>query len=212
MAPVHRNVRTGFMIRHSARTLALALALAVSAASLSGCAVAVGGAAVVGGAAAEERGLRGNANDIAIEVKLKDKYAEERLKLLTAIGVEVYEGRVLLTGATTEQALSDKAVALAWQVDGVVTVINEIQTIETGAADFAHDAWITTQLRSRITFDKDILSINYAIETVNRVVYLIGIAQSQTEVNKVIAHASNIDYVTKVVNHVRIKQASVPAA
>jgi osmotically-inducible protein OsmY len=190
----------------------LLLAICLSGAALSGCAVAVGAGALVGVTAAEERGVRGNANDLAIEVKIKDKYAEERLKLLTAIGVEVYEGRVLLTGATTDTALSDKAIALAWQVEGVQAVINEIQHVDTGVADFAHDAWISTQLRSGIAFDKDILSINYSIETVNRVVYLIGIAQSQAELDKVIAHANNIEYVTKVVNHVRIKQATVPAA
>jgi osmotically-inducible protein OsmY len=199
------------MIRRPIIALSLGLAALLSAASLSGCAVAVGGAAVVGGAAAEERGLRGRTSDLAIEVKLKDKYVEERLRLISDIGVEVYEGRVLLTGATKDQTLSDRAVALAWQVDGVVAVLNEIQFVETGVADFAHDAWITTQLVSKITFDKDILSINYSVETVNRVVYLIGIAQSKQEVDKVIAHASNVEYVTKVVNHVRIKQASVPA-
>jgi osmotically-inducible protein OsmY len=181
-------------------------------ASLTSCAVAVGAGAAVGGAAAEERGLRVRASDLAIEAKITDKYVQERLKMLTAVGVEVYEGRVLLTGATTDTSLSDRAVALAWQVDGVQTVINEIQNVDTGVADFAHDSWITTQLVSKITFDRDILSINYNVETVNRVVYLIGIGQNQAEVDKVIAQASNIEYVTKVVNYVRIKQSTVPAA
>ena len=200
------------MTRRPISAVTLALVLASLSASLSGCAVAVGGAAVVGGAAAEERGLRGRANDLAIEVKVKDKYSQERLRLLTDIGVEVYEGRVLLTGATTDVALSDKAVALAWQVEGVQTVINEIQNVPSGIADFTQDTIITSKLLSAITFDKDILSINYSIETVNRVVYLIGIAQSQAEVAKVVAHASNIEHVVKVVNHVRIKQPTVPAA
>ena len=200
------------MIRRPIIALSLGLAAILCAASLSGCAVAVGGAAMVGGAAAEERGVRGRANDLAIEARVADKFIQERLKLLTNVGVEVYEGRVLLTGATTDQSLADRAVALTWQCDGVQAVLNEIQLVDTGFADFAHDTVITSKLLSAITFDKDILSINYSIETVNRVVYLIGIAQNKAEVDKVIAHASNIDYVTKIVNHVRIKQATVPAA
>lgn len=200
------------MIRRSVSVLPVLLAVCLGAASLSGCAVAVGGAAMVGGAAAEERGLRGRASDLAVEARVADKFIQERLKLLTNIGVEVYEGRVLLTGATTDVALADRAVALTWQCEGVQAVLNEIQLVDTGFADFAHDTVITGKLISAITFDKDILSINYSVETVNRVVYLIGIAQSRQEVDKVVAHASNIEYVTKVVNHVRIKQASVPAA
>jgi osmotically-inducible protein OsmY len=188
------------------------LAVCLATGALSGCAVVAGAGAVVGGAAAEERGIRGRSSDLAIEAKVADKFIQERLKLLTDIGVEVYESRVLLTGATTDMALADKAVALTYQVDGVQAVINEIQHVPSGVADFAHDTWITTQLVSKITFDKDILSINYSVETVNRIVYLIGIAQNQAEVDKVVAHASNIDYVTKVVNHVRIKQATIPAA
>ena len=200
------------MIRRAHRLLPMLLAACLIAPALAGCAVAVGAGAMVGGAAAEERGLRGRANDLAVEARVTDKFIQERLKLLTNIGVEVYEGRVLLTGATTDVALADRAVALAWQCEGVQAVLNEIQLVDSGFADFAHDTVITSKLISAITFDKDILSINYSVETVNRVVYLIGIAQSKAEVDKVIAHASNIEYVTKVVNHVRIKQATVPAA
>ena len=187
------------------------VALMLMCGALTGCAVAVGAGAAVGTAAVEERGIRGRANDLAIEAKLVDKYLKEGLKMMTAIGVEVYEGRVLLTGATENQALADRAVQLAWTVDGVKEVFNEIQLTTTSAADFAHDTWITTQLTAKLALDKDILSINYSVETVNRVVYLIGIAQNRAELDKVIAHASNIEYVTKVVNHVRIKQPTAPA-
>jgi osmotically-inducible protein OsmY len=200
------------MIRRPVSVLPMILAVCLAAASLTGCAVAVGGAAMVGGVAAEERGLRGRASDLGVEACVTDKFIQERLKLLTNIGVEVYEGRVLLTGATNDIALADRAVALTWQCNGIQAVLNEIQLVDSNFADFAHDTVITSKLISAITFDKDVLSINYSVETVNRVVYLIGIAQSKQEIDKVVAHASNIEYVTKVVNHVRIKQASIPAA
>jgi len=194
-----------------ASPLAACLVLCLAAAGLSGCALAVGAGAGVGVVAAEERGLRGRASDLQIEAQIVDAHIKDGLRMLTAIGVEVYEGRVLLTGATENQALADRAVQIAWSVPGVQAVMNEIQITTSGAADFAHDSWISAQLTSKLALDKDILSINYSIETVNRVVYLIGIAQSREELDKVIAHANNIQYVTKVVNHVRIKQPSAPA-
>ena len=72
----------------------------------------------------------------------------------------------------------------------------------------ARDTWITTQLKSKLTFDQDVLAINYAIETVNGVVYLIGIAQNQAELERVVGHARDIEYVRNVITHVRVKGAS----
>ncbi len=52
--------------------------------------------------------------------------------------------------------------------------------------------------------------MNYSIETVNGVVYLIGVAQSQEELDRVINHARQISYVRRIVSHVRIKGAPPP--
>ncbi|MDP6843234.1 MAG: BON domain-containing protein, partial [Rhodospirillales bacterium] len=106
----------------------------------------------------------------------------------------------------TKTKLADQAVALSWKADGVKEVINEIQLSKSSTvANYAKDTWITTQLTTKLTLDEDVLSINYAIETVNGTVYLIGIAQDKKELGRVIAHAGNVQYVRNVVNHVRIK-------
>ena len=96
---------------------------------------------------------------------------------------------------------------MAWKTEGVKDVINEIQTGTSSLRDLAKDAWITTQLHSKITLDKNILAINYSIETVNGIVYLIGIAQNQQELGRVIAHARNLSYVRRIISHVRVKKA-----
>jgi len=70
----------------------------------------------------------------------------------------------------------------------------------------ARDKWVTAQLRLKITFDGKVKSINYAIDTVNGTVYLMGIAQSQGELDRVQNHARAIDYVRRVISHVRIKK------
>ena len=174
---------------------------------LAGCAAAVGGGATVGVAAVSERGIKIRAIDLKIEAAILKEFLVAEIKSLAVIDVEVYEGRVLLTGTTTDTKLADKAVALAWKATGVAEVINEVQLNKPGTAtNYAKDTWITTQLTAKLTFDEEVLSINYAIETVNGVVYLIGIAQDQAEVDRVVAHAGNIRFVRRVVNHVRIKK------
>ena len=173
---------------------------------LPGCTAMVGAGATVGVAAAQERGIKGRVKDLKIEALILEKFAKDGIKLLTTIGVEVYEGRVLLTGATNKTKVSDRAIKIAWSIKGVKGVINEIQLGQgTGIVNVAQDSWITAQIKSNITFDKEIFSINYTVETVNNVVYLIGIAQNKAEHRRVIRHAENTKFVRKVISHVREK-------
>lgn len=174
---------------------------------LSGCTAVVGAGAGVGVAAVQERGIKGRTEDLRLEALVLKRFLNTGLKLINSIGVEVYEGRVMLTGATKNTKLSDEALKLAWQVNGVKAVINEIQLDKNATAtDFAQDAWITTQLKSNLTFDPDILAVNYVVETVKGTVYLIGIAQNQPELDRVVAHASAIKHVINVISHVRLKK------
>ena len=185
----------------------IALFLMSTILGLSGCTAVVGAGAGIGVAAVQERGIKGKTADIRLEALVLQKFLNAGLELTTAIGVEVYEGRVMLTGATKDNKLSDEAVRLAWQVNGVRDVINEIQLDrDSKAIDFAQDAWITTQLKSNLTFDPEIMAINYVVETVKGTVYLIGVAQNKMELNKVIAHASAIKHVINVISHVRLKK------
>ena len=198
------------------RVFLIPMALAAAALlGLSACApvgMVAGAGAGVGVAAAQERGIAGRTADLRIEARIFEKFFKTDVSLQTKLGVEVYEGRVLLTGATDDVRLADKAVKLAWQVDGVKDVINEIQLRNSGAKDFIRDTWITGQLRSKITFDKEIFAINYAIDTVNGRVYIIGIAQNPAELRRVMDHAGNIRYVRDVISHVRVKQAGIQSA
>ena len=182
---------------------------AVFAASvfLNSCSALVGVGTAVGVAAVQERGVKGRATDLQIEALILKDLLARSLKMTTAIGVEVYDGRVLLTGLTKNTNVSDQAVRIAWKTRGVKKVMNEIKLEKAGTiADFAHDTWITTKLKSRMTFDKNILALNYLVETVNRSVYLLGVAQDAEELKRVVGHASSIDRVRDVVyNHVRIK-------
>jgi len=185
----------------------MVLAATVAMGGLGGCGAVVGAGAATGVAAFQERGVEGAAQDLKLEAGIIDRWLNHGAKLATKISVEVYEGRALLTGVVTpsEAGLRADAVKLAWKVQGVKDVINEIQVGKTGLLDLSRDSWITAQLKSRLTFDKSVLAINYAIETVNGTVYLIGIAQSKKEEQRAIAHARSIKYVRKVISHARIK-------
>lgn len=191
------------------RSAAAALSVTVLlGASLQGCASAVVGAgATVGTAAMEERGLSGVADDRASRLRINALLSGKDERLWRKVGMQVYMGRVLLTGTVETEAMRADAVRLAWSAKGVKEVINELQLADSGGASgFARDTWISTQLKFALLFDKQVSSINYSIETVLGTVYLIGLAQDRVELNRVMNHARGLSYVKKVVNYVQIKR------
>jgi osmotically-inducible protein OsmY len=190
---------------------ALAILLAVlSAPGLAGCVgAAVGAGAAVGVAAYEERGIEGRARDLRTSTDINGQWFMFDHTLPAKVSVDTYEGRALLTGAVSDPQVQADAVRLAWKAEGVQDVINEIQVVpDSDLIDSAKDSWITTQLVSKITFDKQILAVNYDVTTTNGVVYLIGIAQNQAELDRVTSYARAIPNVTRIVSHVRIKTAT----
>lgn len=192
-------------LRSSAAALAIAAFLGLS---LQGCVSAVvGGAATAGTAAMEERGISGAADDTALRLRINALLSSKDERLWRKVGLQVYMGRVLMTGTVEKAEMRAEAVKLAWQAEGVKEVINELQLAESGGATgFARDTWISTQLKSALLFDKQVASINYSVETVRGVVYLIGLAQDQRELDRVMNHARGLNYVRKVVNYVKIKR------
>lgn len=184
------------------------LALLAAAGLTQGCAgVVVGGAATAGVAAAEERGLEGAVDDAKIRAEINHLWFQHDVEMYRKVGLTISEGRVLLTGVLpTEDARAD-AVRLAWQATGVREVLNELDVRPkgTGLIDDGRDVVIAQTLKSRLLFDKQVRNINYSVDVVDGVVYLMGIAQSEAELERVIAHARDISNVKRVVSHVRLK-------
>ena len=99
--------------------------------------------------------------------------------------------------------MADKAVQLAWQPEDVREVINEIQVKpDAGVEAFARDALINARLDSELLFAEGVSSINYSTRAIAGTVYLLGVAQSQEELDRVFRIARNIPDVKGVVSHV----------
>ncbi len=187
--------------------LALALLLLGAPLVLSGCAsLAIGGAATTGVAVAQERSVGDAIDDVTIRVDINRRLFEKSEVLFVGVSIEVVEGRVLLTGNVPTPEERVEAVRLAWLAPGVSEVINEISISDRSSLiDYFKDMGITGQLRFELLRDGDISDINYSIETQNAVIYLMGIAQDQAELDRVVNHARNIAGVKKVVSYAVLK-------
>lgn len=177
---------------------------------LSGCTtvgVAAGAGATVGIAAAQEGGISGAATDAAIRIQIMDAWFRHDVELYRRLGITVREGRVLVTGTVPTPDDRVEAIRLVWQVKEVKQVINEVRVDDEGATvgSYVQDTWITGNVKTLLMFDKQIQSINYTVETVGGTVYLMGIAQTQHELDRAINHARNTKFVKNVVSYVRVR-------
>ena len=167
--------------------------------------LAVGAGASLGVASAREGGLSQSASDLRIKTMISDKWFKYDLSTFAKLNLTVNHGRVLITGVVQDPDHRVEAVRLAWQVDGVKQVINEIRVADgEGLPGFVRDQWITTRLRTALTFDRAVQSINYSIDTVGGTIYLMGVAQHQDELDRVIDVARTIPNVSQVVSYVKM--------
>ena len=154
----------------------------------------------------EERSFNNFVEDTIIVAQLKNAYFSNNEKIFFNVSVEVTECRVLLTGSVEQIDERIEATKLAWGIEGVNEVINEIQiSNDEGILDYADDLIMKTKINAKLLLDKDILNLNYSVEVVNSVVYLIGIAQSQEELDSVINISESTYGVQNVINYVRLK-------
>mgnify|MGYP001298157125 FL=1 len=173
----------------------------------SACAqVLTGTAAKVITVTKEDRTIGEFVDDALIKTVIKNTYFDQSGNLFFNVDVEVSQGRVLLTGTVENIDLKIEATRIAWGVEDVKTVINELQISNSdNIFNFADDLVISTKVSGRLILEEEVNSLNYNIETVNKVVYIIGIANSDDEQKKVIDIASDVYGVEGVIDYIIIK-------
>lgn len=194
------------------RTIIILFLASLSLSGCTGLGIVTGAAAVTGISAAQEGGVKGAFSDAAIQVRINEAWFQYNVDAFRKLDSTVDQGRVLITGVVQDPEFRVEAVRLAWQVKGVKQVINEIRVEESeGVKGFVRDTWITSKLRTSLTIDREVQSINYSIDTVQGIVYLMGVAQNQKELNHVIEKVRTTSGVKKVVSYVKLAGEPIEA-
>ena len=153
-----------------------------------------------------DRSIGDFVDDVLIKTVLKNSYFDQSEEIFFNVDGEVSQGRVLLTGTVDNIDLRIEATRIAWGVKGVQTVINEIQISQSDSIlNFADDLVISTKVLAKLMLDEEINSLNYNIETVNKIVYIIGISSSSEEKQKAIELSKEVFGVEEVVDYITIK-------
>ena len=176
---------------------------------LSACApLVLGGAAAGVASVAQERSIGDGFDDFASDLEIKQKYAEVELdaerRPFKDVDVTVYEGRVLLTGTAVSDQDRNEAKKLAWTASHVAEVIDEIVVgPKTTRSQGLNDGWIDSKLRAKLTADRKVKALNYEIAVSQGAVYVLGLARSQEELDRLTDYARTLRGVRKVVSHVQ---------
>jgi osmotically-inducible protein OsmY len=139
-------------------------------------------------------------DDTIMQKNLSARLALFDKKYFLYVQSEVLDGRIFLSGKVDEPEEKIKITKMAWETKGVRSVKNAI-TIK-GQSNFkstAKDILITSQLRTALILNKKTKARNYTLETVNKNIYIFGIAMSQEEKKEVINEANKIYDVREVI-------------
>ncbi len=139
-------------------------------------------------------------DDTIMQKNLSARLALSDKKYFLSVSSEVRDGNIFLSGKVDQPEEKIKITKMAWETKGVRSVKNAI-TIkgQTNFKSTAKDILITSQLRSALIFNKKTKARNYTLETINKNIYIFGIAMDEEEKKEVINEANKIYDVEKVI-------------
>ena len=146
--------------------------------------------------------------DARIDVLFLQKIKKINGDLIYDVNVDVWRGRVMLTGVVDDPKLLDTLTRLTGEDGQVKAVYNEIQLVlhrekgelENTISPFqgAEDFLIALDIKTKLFSDDSIKSVNYHIRSVLNRVFIIGVAKSNEEVRRVLQLIRNASGVKSV--------------
>lgn len=168
---------------------------------LQACAaVVVGGAATTAAVAYDRRTAGAILDDQSIEVKAKYAIFQNKdVYNQSNINVTSYNGFVLLSGETPNEALKQKATNLVKDIPKVRKVYNELAISGPSAlTSRSSDSWITTKVKTQITRDENVDPFYVKVVTERGTVYLMG-KVTKAEADRAVAVTRSVKGVLRVV-------------
>lgn len=170
-------------------------------------ALAVVFAAILLSACGSSRSLDNSFTDLSANTQLKAVLFADRSHDYSDIDLTLYEGRLMLTGAMRSEEGHKKLIENAWKAEGVTQVIDEVLIdSKTSFGQGFEDSRIDQVLRAKLLASKDVTSGDYKIAVSKGVVYLLGSARNQEELDAAVENARSIAGVEKVVSHITLRE------
>lgn len=155
----------------------------------------------------DDRALADDYTDTKINLSVRKQLAQKKLSYAVDIELTVFEGKVLLNGALPAEKYIDDVLEIVWNTEDVKGVYNYIRLAEPPSVDVVNeDAAVSAKIRYELSITRGVSSVNYKITMENGIVYLMGIAQDQKELDSVIAVIKNTVSVRDIIILTRFKK------
>lgn len=154
----------------------------------------------------DPRSLGRIVDDSVIEKKFLFKISQVDEKYFLKISSKSIDGRILLKGNVDTIQEKIKMTKIAWETDGVRSVENIIKVDDQSSwKDKAKDLLITSQFKVAIVANNNIKSNNFNFTTINKNLYIFGIARNEQERKIVINEAKSVQGVSNVIPSIFLK-------
>ena len=182
--------------------LLLSLAPCLLLAGCDGRDLLISGAGSVASGSMQRRGISGTMSDYHLRMAVNEALFHHSVDLYREVSLLVSGGRVVLLGRVPTAAAAAQAGQLARQA-GATQMANRLSVDEVlGSARVLEDKTLTLRLESELTFDRDVKSLNYELQTVDGVVYVIGEASGRRERRRVLHVLSHFPGVRRVESYI----------
>jgi osmotically-inducible protein OsmY len=121
------------------------------------------------------------------------------------VDVEVEDRFVLLSGRVPSEEDRRTAERIAWSINIVDEVADELVVEQRNVKRDVNDVWIGQQVRARLLAARKVNSVNYNVQVYDGNVYLLGRARTDEELRTAAEQASVVRGVKKVVSYVKVR-------
>ena len=168
-------------------------------------------------------------NDQWVDTQIKSGILGEFSKLdhtyLMDVNVDIWKQDVMVTGMVDSKAKYYDVISLIKQDTRIKNVYDHLvvadeETIAAyhqaedeygknavptdSATQSVSDVWIESQIKALLLAEKGVSSVNYRWQSVQNIVYIMGEAQSDEELQKVLSIVRRIKGVSRVVSHIAV--------
>lgn len=169
--------------------------------SLSGC-IGVSSQGVLGTGVnifIDPRSLGTQIDDSIMQKSFLIRVSQIDKKYVLSVSSKVVDGHIYLTGRVNSVDEKILLTKIAWKTEGARSVKNNIKVRDKfSLKNSAKDLLITSQLKVALLSNKQVSMANYQINTVNQIIFIFGIAKSESEKREVINEAKTIQDVKNI--------------
>lgn len=175
---------------------------------IPGCAEITLGKAV-GDFTLEDRPFGSSVMDSKTEISLKSDLFDYDHTFPVKVSLIVSERRALVVGNMDSQEEIDAVERIIWENPYITEVYNYMTLTSNGIVDTGKDAWLSKAVIFHLIGEEGVTSSNYKTLVKNKIVYVLGYAESEKEKELMLQTLKNVSGLRRIMPFVIIHDKTV---